>query len=420
MLDLKLIREDPDGVRAALARRDSSLPELVDEILARDREARAATTSAEGGRAMQKARSEDYNAARQGGEDDAELRAEMREISGQVKEWMGQAEAATRRRDDLLARLPNLPDPTAAGGPEDELVREVGSVPELGFQPRDHLQLAGEMIDTERGARLSGARFAYLKGELVMLELALVRWALEKLGRAGFEPVVPPVLVRERALYGTGFLPDTEQQIYSVPADELYLVGTSEVALASLHDGEIIDGERLPLRYAGFSPCFRREAGAAGKDTRGIFRVHQFDKVEMFSFVAPEDSAAEHERILALEEEILGELELPYRVLNIAVGDLGNSAAKKYDCEAWLPSQKRYRELTSCSNTTDYQARRLNIRARSSKRTHVVHTLNGTAVAVGRTIVALLENGQTAEGGVRLPRCLLSYGAPEALPAPPR
>jgi len=420
VLDLKLIREDPDGVRAALARRDSSLPELVDEILARDREARAATTSAEGGRAMQKARSEDYNAARQGGEDDAELRAEMREISGQVKEWMGQAEAATRRRDDLLARLPNLPDPTAAGGPEDELVREVGSVPELGFQPRDHLQLAGEMIDTERGARLSGARFAYLKGELVMLELALVRWALEKLGRAGFEPVVPPVLVRERALYGTGFLPDTEQQIYSVPADELYLVGTSEVALASLHDGEIIDGERLPLRYAGFSPCFRREAGAAGKDTRGIFRVHQFDKVEMFSFVAPEDSAAEHERILALEEEILGELELPYRVLNIAVGDLGNSAAKKYDCEAWLPSQKRYRELTSCSNTTDYQARRLNIRARSSKRTHVVHTLNGTAVAVGRTIVALLENGQTAEGGVRLPRCLLSYGAPEALPAPPR
>ena len=296
-------------------------------------------------------------------------------------------------------------------------MREVGSVPELDFAPRDHLELAGDMIDTERAARLSGTRFAYLKGELVMLELALVRWALEKLRRAGFEPVVPPVLVRERALYGTGFLPDTEQQIYSVPTDELYLVGTSEVALASLHDGEILDGERLPLRYAGFSPCFRREAGAAGKDTRGIFRVHQFDKVEMFSFVAPEDSAAEHERILALEEEILSDLELPYRVVNIAVTDLGNSAAKKYDCEAWLPSEGRYRELTSCSDTTDYQARRLNIRARTGKRTHTVHTLNGTAVAVGRTIVALLENGQTPEGGVQLPHCLLAYGAPAALPA---
>ena len=200
-----------------------------------------------------------------------------------------------------------------------------------------------------------------------MLELALVRWALEKLRGHGFEPVVPPVLVRERALYGTGFLPDTEQQIYSVPEDELFLVGTSEVALASLHDGEIIDAERLPLRYAGFSPCFRREAGAAGKDTRGIFSVHQFDKVEMFSFVAPEDSADEHERILAIEEEILRELGLPYRVVNIAVSDLGSSAAKKYDCEAWMPSQGRYRELTSCSNTTDYQARRLNIRVRSEQ-----------------------------------------------------
>jgi seryl-tRNA synthetase len=243
-----------------------------------------------------------------------------------------------------------------------------------------------------------------------MLELALVRWALEKLSAQGFEPVVPPVLVRERALYGTGFLPDTEQQIYTLPEDELYLVGTSEVALASLHDGEIIDGGRLPLRYAGFSPCFRREAGAAGKDTRGIFRVHQFDKVEMFSFVAPEDSAQEH-------EEILGELGLPYRVVNIAVNDLGSSAAKKYDCEAWLPSQGRYRELTSCSNTTDYQARRLNIRVRRDKQTQTPHTLNGTAVAVGRTIVALLENGQRADASVALPQCLVPYGAPEHLSA---
>ncbi len=269
--------------------------------------------------------------------------------------------------------LPNLPDPTAAPGPEDELVREVGGDPrEFGFEPRDHLELAGAMIDMDRAAKLSGARFAYLKGDLVMLELALVRWALEKLRGHGFEPVIPPVLVRERALYGTGFLPDTEQQIYRLLDDDLYLAGTSEVALASLHDGEILEAERLPLRYAGFSPCFRREAGAAGKDTRGIFRVHQFDKVEMFSFVEPERSTEEHERILAIEEEILTELELPYRVVNIAVNDLGTSAAKKYDCEAWLPSQGRYRELTSCSNTTDYQARRLDIRVRREGRTQTL------------------------------------------------
>jgi seryl-tRNA synthetase len=320
-----------------------------------------------------------------------------------------------------LLPLPNLPDPSAAEGPEDELIRAVGEVPSLGFEPRDHLELAGAMIDMDRAANLSGSRFAYLKGDLVLLELALVKWALQKLRGHGFEPVIPPVLVRERALYGTGFLPDTEQQIYHLPQDELYLIGTSEVALVSLHDGEILDGERLPLRYAGFSPCFRREAGAAGKDTRGIFRVHQFDKVEMVSFVAPEESADEHERILAIEEEILAELGLPYRVLNIAVGDLGSSAARKYDCEAWLPGEGRYRELTSCSNTTDYQARRLNIRLRrerseSGQRTATPHTLNGTAVAVGRTLIALLENGQQADGSVELPEALVAHGAPVRLP----
>jgi seryl-tRNA synthetase len=344
----------------------------------------------------------------------------MRAVASRAKELDGELALIEGELQAALAPLPNLPDPTAAPGPEDELLREVGVVPELGFEPRDHLELAGEMIDTERGARLSGSRFAYLRGALVLVELALVRWALEKVQGHGFEPVIPPVLVRERALYGTGFLPDTEQQIYSLPEDELYLVGTSEVALASLHDGEILDSERLPLRYAGFSPCFRREAGAAGKDTRGIFRVHQFDKVEMFSFVTPEESAREHERILAMEEQILAELGLPYRVLNIAVNDLGNSAAKKFDCEAWIPSQGRYRELTSCSNTTDYQARRLNIRVRmngSPSRTQVLHTLNGTAVAVGRTIVALLENGQRADGSVVLPQCLQPYGAPAVLSA---
>ncbi len=425
MLDLKRIREDPDGVGAALARRDPALSAAVAEILAADQQWRAATNSAESLRAEQKTRSEAFGAAKARGEDAPDLRAEMQQMSAQVKELTEQAAAAKGRLDATVARLPNLPDASAASGPEDELVRVVGEPPSFSFDARDHLELAGEMIDMDRAAKLSGSRFAYLKGDLVMVELALVGWVLQKLREKGFEPVIPPVLVRERALYGSGFLPDTEQQIYSLPEDELFLVGTSEVALASLHDGELIDGERLPLRYAGFSPCFRREAGAAGKDTRGIFRVHQFEKVEMFSFVAPEQSAEEHERILAIEEEILGELALPYRVINIAVGDLGNSAAKKYDCEAWLPSQGRYRELTSCSNTTDYQARRLNIRMRVDRseigqRTHTPHTLNGTAVAVGRTLVALLENGQQADGGVELPEVLLPYGAPARLaPAAP-
>jgi seryl-tRNA synthetase len=291
-------------------------------------------------------------------------------------------------------------------------------VGEAGASGRDHVALAGDLIDMETAARVSGARFAYLKGDLVLLELALVRYALERARAEGFEPVVPPVLVRERALYGTGFLPDTEQQIYRLPDDDLYLVGTSEVALASLHADEILDAGRLPIRYAGFSSCFRREAGAAGKDTRGIFRVHQFDKVELFSFVAPEDSAAEHERLLALEESILVELEIPYRVVAIAVDDLGASASKKYDCEAWLPGQERYRELTSCSNTTDYQARRLGIRCRGeSGKPQPVHTLNGTAVAVGRTIIALLENGQRDDGSVVLPARLVEFGAPPGLTA---
>jgi seryl-tRNA synthetase len=424
VLDLKLIREDPDGVRAALARRGEGAADGLDTVIALDGRRRALLPELEGLRAEQNEANGRIRAAGDAAEREREIAA-MREVAARAKELereLGEVEASLQA---ALAPLPNLPDPTAAPGPEDELVREVGAVPELDFAPRDHLELAGERIDMDRGARLSGARFAYLKGDLVMLELALVRWVLEKLRGKGFEPVIPPVLVRERALYGTGFLPDTEQQIYSLPEDELFLVGTSEVALASLHDSEILDAQALPLRYAGFSPCFRREAGAAGKDTRGIIRVHQFDKVEMFSFVSPEESTSEHERILAIEEEILGELQLPYRVVNIAVNDLGNSAAKKYDCEAWIPSQGRYRELTSCSNTTDYQARRLNIRARAAsspqgdKRTQVLHTLNGTAVAVGRTIVALLENGQRADGSVDLPGCLTAYGAPASLAPPP-
>jgi seryl-tRNA synthetase len=452
VLDIKLIRQQPEEVRAALARRgagEGSAAAGLDRVIELDERRRASIPQLEELRARRNAAADAIAQAKRAGEDAEAAIAEQRELSGREKELAQRLAAVEAELDAALLPLPNLPDPTAAPGPEDELVRVVGeaglgglAVGESGvggvgggepgvdgptvagpgtggsqFPPRDHLELAGSLIDMDHAAKLSGARFAYLKGDLVMLELALVRWVLEKLRAHGFEPVIPPVLVRERALYGTGFLPDTEQQIYSLPADELFLVGTSEVALASLHDEEILDAERLPLRYAGFSPCFRREAGAAGKDTRGIFRVHQFDKVEMFSFVEPSASGAEHERILSIEEQILGELGLPYRVVNVAVNDLGAPAAKKYDCEAWLPSQGRYRELTSCSNTTDYQARRLNIRVRREKRVEMLHTLNGTAVAVGRTIIALLENGQREDGSVVLPECLRAHGAPSELPA---
>jgi seryl-tRNA synthetase len=337
----------------------------------------------------------------------AALAARGRELSDEETRVRGE-------RDGALALLPNLPADDAPA--EDTVLREVG---EAGATGRDHLELAGPRIDMEHAAQLSGSRFAYLRGELVLLELALVRFVFEKLGAEGFEPVIPPVLVRERALFGTGFLPDTEQQIYRLADDDLYLVGTSEVALASLHADEILSADALPARYAGFSTCFRREAGAAGKDTRGIFRVHQFDKVEMFAFVDPSESTAEHERLLAIEESICVELGIPYRVVAIAVDDLGAPAAKKYDIEAWLPGQGRYRELTSCSNTTDFQARRLDVRYRPTDggRPVHVHTLNGTAITNSRTTIALLENGQRDDGSVVLPEVLTRFGAPERLEA---
>ncbi len=412
MLDLRLIRRDPDAVRAGLARRGPEAAARIDELLALDTRWREATAASEQLRSEQKTASEGIAAAKRSGEDAGEAIARMKEVSAQVKALGERARESEERLQAVLVTLPNLIDPTAAD--EDEVLREVGEARAPVAEPLDHLALAGERIDMERGARLSGSRFAYLRGDLVMLELALVRYAMTKLLDHGFEPVIPPVLVREEALYGTGFLPDTEQQIYHLAQDDLYLVGTSEVALASLHAGEIL--EELPRRYAGFSPCFRREAGAAGKDTRGIFRVHQFDKVEMFSFVAPPASAEEHERLLSIEEEILQELEVPYRVVNIGVGDLGASAAKKYDCEAWLPGQERYREVTSTSNTTDYQARRLQIRHRpEGGRPEVLHTLNGTAVT-WRHMIALLENGQQEDGSVALPRALADAGAPAVLP----
>ncbi len=344
-----------------------------------------------------------------------EQREQLAELAARGRQRSEEETRLRAERDAALATLPNLPADDAPA--EDTVLREVGEGAPTG---RDHLELAGPRIDMERGARLSGSRFAYLRGDLVLVELALVRYAMEKLVGAGCEPVIPPVLVRERALYGTGFLPDTEQQIYHLPEDDLYLVGTSEVALASLHADEILAADELPLRYAGFSSCFRREAGAAGKDTRGIFRVHQFDKVEMFSFVEPDQAGDEHQRLLAIEESIMHDLRIPYRVVAIAVDDLGASAASKYDIEAWLPGQQRYRELTSTSNTTDYQARRLDIRYRPAegRPTHVA-TLNGTAVAVGRTIIALLENGQREDGSVALPEALVRWGAPEVLPPAP-
>ncbi len=400
-------------MRAALARRGSSFDAAVTDVLELDARRRRILPELEALRATKNAASEEIAKAKQAGGDARGAIERMREVGAQEKRLdgdLGEVDEALKR---AMSALPNLPSEDAPAS--DTVLKTVGE-PRIGESFLDHLELAGGLIDMEAGARLSGARFAYLRGDLVMLELALVRWALERLIGEGFEPVITPVLVREQALYGTGMLPDTEQQIYAVPEDELYLVGTSEVALASLHAGEILAAETLPRRYAGFSSCFRREAGAAGKDTRGIIRVHQFDKVEMFVFTTAAESAAEHERILAIEESLLGELAIPYRVVAIAVDDLGASAAKKYDCEGWLPSQQRYLELTSCSNTTDFQARRLEIRERASgERPVSAHTLNGTAVAVGRTIVALLENGQQDDGSVVLPECLLAYGAPASI-----
>jgi seryl-tRNA synthetase len=420
MLDLRSIREDPDRARAALARRGAA--DALDELLRLDARRREMLPQVEERRARQNRASDEIAAAKREGGDAEPLIAEMREVSADLKGLEAELAEVEAARDELAATVPNLPDPGAPDGDTEEdavTVREVGERPDFDFEVRDHLDLgvANGWIEMEKAAEASGSRFAYLLGDLVMVELALVRFAIEAMRGEGMTPVVPPVLVREGPLFGTGYFPGEREMIYEIPRDELFLVGTSEVSLAALHSGEILSGDDLPKRYAGFSTCFRREAGAAGKDTRGIFRVHQFDKVEMFSFVSPEESDAEHERLLAIEERILQALELPYRVVDIAAGDLGASAARKFDCEAWIPSQERYREVTSCSNTTDYQARRLDCRYRpdaDAPPVHV-HTLNGTAAAVGRTLIALIENGQRADGSVTLPRALREAGAPEAI-----
>ncbi len=420
MLDLKLIRSDPERVKTALARRGAA--DRVDELLALDARRRELLPEVEGAQAERKALSKRIGEAKQSGDGAQELIDEVQSLKAKIESGKAELEKVDAELERIVPMLPNLPDPDAPDGMTEEdavVIRTVGEPPEFDFAPRDHLEIGTELglIDMESAAKLSGSRFAYLKGDLVLLELALVRFAIELVRAEGHEPVIPPVLVREEALYGTGFLPGDRDQIYEVPKDELFLIGTSEVSLASLHADQILDPATLPLRYAGFSTCFRREAGAAGRDTRGIFRVHQFDKVEMFSFVEPSKSAAEHERLLAIEERILTELEIPYRVVNVAAGDLGAPAAKKYDCEAWIPSQGRYRELTSCSNTTDYQARRLGCRYRPAdgESPQVAHTLNGTAVAVGRTMIALIENRQERDGGFTLPTSLHRLGAPERI-----
>ena len=347
----------------------------------------------------------------------------LRGLSDELKALEADLAQAGDELQAVAARLPNVPHDSVPEGESDEDNVEVsrwGDTPAFDFEVRDHMEL-GEalgMIDIERGVRTSGARFYYLTGPSVRLEFALAQYALDFSADKGFTPVVPPVLVREDAMYWTGFFPTDESQIYATRDDDLYLVGTSEVPLAALHADEILDPDVLPRRYLGFSTCFRREAGTYGKDTRGIFRVHQFDKLEMYSFVMPEESWDEHERLLEWEEAWVRSLELPYRVVNVCTGELGAPAAKKYDIEAWFPAQGRYREITSCSNTTDYQARRMQCRVRTAEGNRPVHTLNGTLCAVARTLACLLENGQRADGSVELPEVLGRYFPDRRLDAP--
>ncbi|MBA3691035.1 MAG: serine--tRNA ligase [Actinobacteria bacterium] len=408
MLDVRAIRDDPQTYRVGLGRRNMAA--AVDELLAADERRRGLTVRVEELRATQNRASKAIGGAQ--GDQRRALIAEVAAASAELTTLEPELEAAEAALSELLARTPNIPDSTAPDGFTEEDAQEIKRVGEprsFDFEPRDHVAL-GELLgvlDIDRGARTSGARFVYLTGDLVFVQFALMRHAMDILADQGFLPVIPPVLVREQAMYGTGFLPDAEGQIYTTKEDDLFLVGTAEVPLAAMHMGEIIDEASLPLRYAGYSSCFRREAGSYGRDLGGMFRVHQFDKVEMFVFTTPEASWDEHERLLAIEEEILGGLGFPYRVVNIAAGDLGGPAAKKYDIEGWLPGQGRYRELTSCSNTTDYQARRMRTRVRRGEgQIEILHTLNGTATAMSRTLIAIMENHQRADGTVALPPAL--------------
>ncbi|HVR33277.1 MAG TPA: serine--tRNA ligase [Acidimicrobiia bacterium] len=419
MIDITVLRTDPEALERSLARRGIEVD--VDELVKLDAEVRRVRHQSETLRAAQ--RDAGKRIAQLSGEDKEAAIAEMGRVSEEFKDLAASADALQAEFDARWVMMPNLVDPSAADGFTDadnvEISRR-GEVSVFDFVPRDHATLGEtlDIIDTDRGAKVSGSRFGYLKGKAVLLELALVRFAMDKLLAAGFTPMVPPVLVREQALFGTGFFPGDREQVYEIPADDLFLVGTSEVPMAAYHTDEIIEPDSLPIRYAGFSTCFRREAGTYGKDTAGIFRVHQFDKVEMFAFVLPQTSPDEHERLLGIEEEIVTAYDVPYRIVNVAAGDLGSSAAKKYDIEAWFPTQETYRELTSCSNTTDFQSRRLKIRYRGDKSNELLHTLNGTAVAVGRSILAIIENHQREDGSVVIPEALRPYTGFEFIEAP--
>ena len=407
MIDLRAARNDPEGFRRRLARKGAA--EAFDELLEADRAVLAVQPQVEELRARRKLK----------GKPTPEQLAELEDVKAELQQLENELAGLEARRQELLARIPNPPDDETPDGFTDEdavVVRRVGEPPSFDFPARDHLDLAqvSGWIDMERAAKVSGARFAYRLGDVALLELALYRYALDRLVAKGFVPVLPPVLVREEAMYGTGFLPTEEMNLYKVERDDLYLTGTAEVGLAAMRMGEILDEGSLPLRYAGYSTNFRREAGAAGKDTRGMFRVHQFDKVEMFVFTTGDRARDEHEHLLAIEEELIGDLDIPYRVVNIAAGDLGASAAKKYDVEGWFPGQERYRELTSTSNTTDYQARRLDVRTRRDGKLEHVFTLNGTAITA-RTMIALMENFQDADGWISVPEPLWNFGAPRKL-----
>ncbi|MFT3835098.1 MAG: serine--tRNA ligase [Micropruina sp.] len=413
MIDPKLLRTEPDRLRAAQEARGES-SELIDRLVEADSARRSAIASFESLRAEQKSFGKEV--ARAKGDEKAALITRTRELAAQVKAADAAATEAATRFDELLLTLPNpVFDDVPRGGEDDFVVVSEHGTPRdfaaEGFTPRDHLEL-GELlgaIDMPRGAKVSGARFYFLTGQGAMLELALINLALAKAMEWGFTPILPPALVKPSAMEGTGFLGQAAQDVYHLPADDLYLVGTSEVALAAYHSDEILDAATLPRRYAGYSPCYRREAGSYGKDTKGIFRVHWFDKVEMFVYCHPDEADDLHRKLLEFEKEFITALELPFQVLEVASGDLGLSAARKFDCYGWIPSQAKYREITSTSNCTTFQARRLNIRMRTEAGIESVATLNGTLCAMTRMIICLLENHQQPDGSVRIPDALRPY-----------
>jgi seryl-tRNA synthetase len=413
VIDLRLLREDPDRVRASQRARGEDVA-LVDALLSADERRRSSGSRFDQLRAEQKALGKRIPKA--AGDEKAELLGQASKLAAAVKAADAEQNEAAEEAQRLLLQLGNVVHPDVpVGGEEDFTVLETIGTPRdfaaEGFEPKDHLELGQLLgaIDMERAAKVSGSRFYYLTGVGALLELALVNAAITQATEAGFTPMLTPALVKPRAMEGTGFLGQAAENVYHLEKDDFYLVGTSEVPLAAYHMDEIIDIDRLPLRYAGFSPCYRREAGTYGKDTRGIFRVHQFDKVEMFSFVAPEEAEAEHARLLDWEKQWLSALGLPFQVIDVATGDLGSSASRKYDCEAWIPAQGKYRELTSTSNCNEFQARRLSVRLRDERGTRPLATLNGTLCAVPRTIVALLENHQMADGSVWVPEVLRPY-----------